>query len=312
MYPLFGNQLTNVVFEYGKIWKLSDLPPNSIALDGAVQGPELDPANRRYSFDHHAGCIRMVTLSTCQQVMLAMKMGLVIDTETQIYINDIDGDTVAAVWLLTADYIAVGGKAAEEVINRIGFTDAHGPTLVEPHPVHRAIAPPYGSKEPQSKEMLWKYWNILNDCILGGGQWNAGPVKADPIKGFGWKPMYGWSPLPDGLVGGFKGLYDAGYLAGVLYTEAPGGTWQYTIGKKSDLVPLKLGPAEAKRGSGDALNTILGHLFAAELSVPNTPVTVTSNWGGATSIGGSPRMPDGGGSRLKPVDVFEIVKQFRA
>lgn len=59
-------------FEYGRVWQFEELPDNSIALDGAVAGPQVDAARRRFSFDHHAGCVRLVTQSTCEQVLTAI------------------------------------------------------------------------------------------------------------------------------------------------------------------------------------------------------------------------------------------------
>ena len=86
-------------FDKGQVVPFEELQENSIALDGYVQGPQIDPATRRFSFDHHAGCLRLVTKATCEQVREALALGLRVDDETTVYVNDIDGDTVAAVWL---------------------------------------------------------------------------------------------------------------------------------------------------------------------------------------------------------------------
>ena len=63
------------VFSRGTTVKFKDLPDNSIALDGYVQGPAIDAGRRRFSFDHHSECIRMVTAATCEQVWTALKAG---------------------------------------------------------------------------------------------------------------------------------------------------------------------------------------------------------------------------------------------
>lgn len=91
--------MAKIVFEKGKVVDFSDLPDNSVALDGYCQGPTLDPERRRFSFDHHAGCIRLVTKATCEQVREAVILGLPVDSETTICVNDIDADTVVSVWL---------------------------------------------------------------------------------------------------------------------------------------------------------------------------------------------------------------------
>lgn len=80
----------HVHFEPGIEWRLDQLPPKSIALDGACQGPAIDVAARRYSFDHHAGCVRLATSASCQQVFDAIIMGFD-PCGHSVWINDIDG-----------------------------------------------------------------------------------------------------------------------------------------------------------------------------------------------------------------------------
>ena len=76
----------------GRTWTLDELPPRSIALDGAVRGPAIDTASARYSFDHHDGVIRHATLATCEQVRDALLVGL--DPRGyHVFVNDVDGDT---------------------------------------------------------------------------------------------------------------------------------------------------------------------------------------------------------------------------
>jgi hypothetical protein len=87
----------------------------------------------------------------------------------------------------------------------------------------------------------------------------------------------------------------------------------YTIGKRSDLVPLAVGPGAIKRPptSNDDYrsDTILGALALAELEA-NPEQSHAANWGGASSIGGGPRNTDGSQSRLKPEQVLEICRRF--
>ena len=52
-------------------------PPGSIFLDGAAQGkPFIDPKRQIYNLDHHEGCVRAFTLSTCEQAMVLIRKGL--------------------------------------------------------------------------------------------------------------------------------------------------------------------------------------------------------------------------------------------
>ncbi len=76
--------------------------PGTIYLDGVAQnGPLLDHARQVYNFDHHEGCVRLFTLSTCEQVLLVIKKGLdLCSRDWKVYANDPDLDTILAVWLL--------------------------------------------------------------------------------------------------------------------------------------------------------------------------------------------------------------------
>jgi hypothetical protein len=81
---------------------VSKAAPGTIYLDGVAQnGPLLDHGKQVYNFDHHEGCVRPFTLSTCEQVLLMVKKGLDLRSrEWKIYANDPDLDTILAVWLL--------------------------------------------------------------------------------------------------------------------------------------------------------------------------------------------------------------------
>lgn len=302
-------------FVFGQVLPFSELPVNSIALDGAVQGPQVDAANRKFSFDHHAGCTRLVTLATCQQVALALRLGLVVDVDTEIFINDLDADTVLSVWLLENSE-RVGEERVAQLIDRVGLTDAHGP-IFPPHALHREISPAYGSKDPQTIDMLNTFLAKVTE--YADGIWQAPATRPERLSsGFGWSPKTGWKMLEAQT--GFDSLYGAGFIAGVLFTEGPGGTTMYTIGKRSDLVPLPLGPGAIvrppKSNEDYRQDTILGKLALAELEA-NPTQTHAANWGGATTVGGSPRNEvelDGKKvncySRLKPEQVLEICKSF--
>jgi hypothetical protein len=295
-------------FTFGQVLPFDALTPNSIALDGAVQGPQIDAGNRKFSFDHHAGCTRLVTLATCQQVATALQLGLVVDETTEVIINDIDADTVLAVWLL-ANPERVNEEKVKELVERVGLTDAHGP-IFTPHPIHRELAPAYGSKEPQTMAMLEGF--LAKVTQYANGEWQAPPARAErPAKGYAWSPKSGWAAVETKT--GFDDVYNQGYLAGFLFTEAPQGTYLYTVAKRSDLVPLSMGPGAVVRppkSSDDyRKDTILGALALAELA-GNHEQSHAANWGGASSIGGGSRNPDGTMSRLTPVQVLEVCKGF--
>ncbi|MEE8526469.1 MAG: hypothetical protein V3T72_21245 [Thermoanaerobaculia bacterium] len=73
-----------------------------ILLDGAGQfGPLIDDAGNLYNLDHHEGCLRAFTLSTCEQALILVLKGLRLDKgDWTLYANEPDLDTVFAIWLL--------------------------------------------------------------------------------------------------------------------------------------------------------------------------------------------------------------------
>lgn len=298
--------MDNVCFRYGVVLgSVEEMPPNSIALDGYVAGPQVDAENRRFSFDHHANCLRLVTLSTCEQVMIALALGLVVSPATLIYVNDHDADSVLAAWLLLD--AREGGTAYQEtrvkiLVRAVGLVDSHGPVF-RIDPLHRTVGSAPWDKN-QSKERLIEFIQRVERWYATKEAPTAEPER--PSSGFGLRATGGWVPVES--ADGFGALYAAGYLAAALHTPAPNGTTSWTIGKRSDLVPLALGPAEAVRGSGEFLPTVLGKLAAAECE-KGCPVAET--WGGASSIGGSPRRPDKSGSTLTTEEVLDVLQTFR-
>jgi hypothetical protein len=197
----FANDLT-VYFEPGRTYALDELPPRSNALDGPVRGPAFDTATERYSFDHHEGVIRHVTLATCEQVYDALRVGL--DPRGfHVVLNDLDGDTVLSLWLLLRPEAVRGDRAArvEELVRRFGRVDALGPGWGEPHAVHAALTPSRNSK--QSVCLLRGYLKIVDNW------WSAGvvprPPAREPARGF-WFDASGH--VVHGEVAQMAGLYE--------------------------------------------------------------------------------------------------------
>jgi len=300
--------MPKINFSYGQVVEFETLTPNTIALDGAVQGPKMDPKTRRFSFDHHAECERMVTLATCQQVHTALHLGLVVDEETEIVINDIDADTVVSVWLLQNPERASEPKIAE-LVERIGRTDAYGP-IYPAHFVHGMISLGYGNTEDQTLAKLEEFLQVVTD--YADGKLEEPEAKADPCEGYGWSPKAGWQHFE--LENGFDEMYESGCLAGFIYAPiGETGTYFYMVAKRSDLVPVRLGPGSAVRPVADPeqfdKTTLLGSLAVAELTV-NPEQSLAATWGGGSSVGGSPRNEDGSGSKLGPKEVLAIFEAF--
>jgi hypothetical protein len=77
-------------------------PAGTMYLDGVAQSePFMDHEKQIYNFDHHEGCLRPFTLSTCEQVLLMILKGLDLRSrEWSVFANEPDLDTIIAIWLL--------------------------------------------------------------------------------------------------------------------------------------------------------------------------------------------------------------------
>jgi membrane protease YdiL (CAAX protease family) len=113
-------------------------PKGTIFLDGAAKGePFIDSSRGVYNFDHHEGCVRSFTLSTCEQAMIVIRKGLDLDGDRwAVWANDPDLDTVLAIWLLLNHRrINENGSNVRKKIMPLvrlqGVIDAHGFELKE-------------------------------------------------------------------------------------------------------------------------------------------------------------------------------------
>ncbi|MDX2438604.1 MAG: CPBP family intramembrane metalloprotease [Acidobacteriota bacterium] len=113
-------------------------PKGTIFLDGAAQGePFMDASKGIYNLDHHEGCVRSFTLSTCEQAMILILKGLDLDDERwEVWANEPDFDTVLAIWLLL-NHRRIGGedpalrRRLMPIVRLQGVIDAHGFELDE-------------------------------------------------------------------------------------------------------------------------------------------------------------------------------------
>lgn len=106
-------------------------PDRTIFLDGAAQGePFMDPQRQIYNLDHHEGCVRAFTLSTCEQALIMILKGLDLRSgDWTIYANEPDLDTVLAIWLLLNYMHVPDPEIRRQVVplTRLqGVIDAHG------------------------------------------------------------------------------------------------------------------------------------------------------------------------------------------
>lgn len=288
-----------LVIERGKTEKFENLPDNSIALDGYVQGPEFDLERNRFSFDHHDKVNRQITRASCQQVMDAILLGFE-PKDSSVHINDVDGDTVLSVWLLRHPEMANDPKA-RMLVESVGGVDAHGPAYQALDPVlaekfSKAVMKPESDARRNRTYAQADLGVLLEECLKNLDDLMAGKleyVKEEKERSFKVaKEGTGWAMIEsDDFV--FDLVYQAGHNRAVAMQRQPDGSIAYTVAKKSELVSnFPVGPM-SKEG------TILYELNKIE-----------PGWGGGSTIGGAPRNPDGSRSRLSPEQVFEVIEKI--
>jgi hypothetical protein len=283
--------------ERGKIVPFDQLPARSIALDGYVQGPAIDAENERYSFDHHAGCVRHATRATSEQVRDAIILGLD-PSGFDVFINDVDLDTALSVWLLANPH-RVHEEIVQDLVSTAGLLDAHSGAypveekrrntiewLSEPETSSRADGD-YWSLDNRGLEKLLAHVSRRIDVYTRG---EAQPWVQDFVVDERYEVKRagtGWVLAATIGTRSHASLFRDGYERVVMYRQLPDGSWGYTVAKRSEFVKFFPVPA------------ILAALSEQE-----------QGWGGGSTIGGAPRHADGSRSRLPPDQVFEIVERI--
>ncbi len=112
--------------------------PGTIYLDGAAQcEPFMDHEKHIYNFDHHEGCLRPFTLSTCEQVLVMILKGMDLrGREWNVFANEPDLDTILAVWLIL-NHLRIQNKDSGRLrylyslVRLEGVIDSHGLEMTE-------------------------------------------------------------------------------------------------------------------------------------------------------------------------------------
>jgi hypothetical protein len=264
------------IFSYGKTTPQADMADSTVYLDGAVQGPVIDNDRRSYSFDHHAGCVRAFTLASCQQVAQALELGWD-NRGLDVVVNDLDADTMVSAWLILHPE-RIREERVQELVNRVGFVDAHGPAIPghKPHPLHFALTPRYGQE--QTEELFRSFLATLDNWFETGKEPSAREDRPAPAFG-----LTADGELNDlGAVTGFEEVYKT-CVVGVVMVPGVGDTVGYTVGKVSDFVSYDI------------------KAFLARCN------EIESGWGGGSTIGGAPRLEGGKRSSLTRSQVEEIL-----
>ena len=288
---------------------VASTPRNSIALDGIVLGgPRFDEKTMHVNFDHHCDVNREATMSTCMQVYMAIKGGLMESFRenglpcAHVFVNDSDQDTSMAVWLLEK-YKLFEGTQSIPHINRLldlnnkwDITGGAYPVNLDEQLVrqHCWIFEPYTDLRKSGKlaqategmlrdniEAVMKRFDML---LMG----QAGEKELDTRHVI----LYD-SPAFKVVdeIGGNEAryyLYGKGMNAFVsVVARRPDGRLVYVLGRRSQYIPLPI-------------EQLYEDLNLAE------NLTRASGWGGSTIIGGSSREL---GSGLCWTEIVEIVNR---
>ena len=283
----------NIIIERGKVWKLEELPPFSIAIDGSVSGPQIDTENHRYSFDHHAGCLRFCTTSACMQAHTSILLGLEADKYT-IFANDVDSDVCMAVWCLRNAERCTEPLVAK-LVNAIGTADMHAGSICingMGKIVEWICAHETDSKRNQD------YFKLSNDGLKSlleatlrritlyvDGESSIEVSKQQKHGTYKiLKNSNGYVVAETDDPHAFTSIYQTGFDRIVLVRPQTDDSLAITLAKRSDFI--------------EKFNLIKMYERLNELE---------PGWGGSSSIGGSPRNIDGSRSKLSLDKIIEII-----
>jgi len=278
--------------------------PFAIAIDGYVaDGPIDQLAGPRCNFNHHERVHRLATRSTCEQILIAIRLGLFNlfknengQIQMDVYANDCDEDVCLSWFLLSKGFMAehVIHPLLNRLVNMEGALDATAGAFPFPIslPVLEELAwifDPY-RRLRLSGELYKKnpetFKSVVTDVSLRIQQHLAGQGDRLPLntkyettyRGQGWVMVKEHGPQAR------TGMFSDGITAFVSVSQGPGQNWTYSVGRQSSFIPFNV-PA------------ILNALNEAEEATDD-------RWGGSDIIGGSPRVK---GSKLNPDKVIKII-----
>jgi membrane protease YdiL (CAAX protease family) len=287
----------------------------TIFLDGVAQSePFLDLERRVYNLDHHEGCVRHFTLSTCEQALVLVARGLdVREKPWQVLANEPDLDVVLAIWVLSNSMHLQGENstirdAVIPLVRLEGLIDSHGLELSELSGYPRQMVDELSGSLDTLRETELK--------LKEEGGWGGADLlkylrdqlrlmdqmiyPADFFEAFRGIDELAKTELTDNRIAVVCrcdcGIYELekelkrlyGKRLGVIGLQKRPGV--YTLRQVDPFLPVDLNEAYRK------LNVLDPAVQGGGSS---------NRWGGSGEIGGSPRKT---GTSLSPVDIAEAVK----
>jgi hypothetical protein len=285
-----------VIVERGRKWSFDELPEYSIAVDGSVEGPIIDNINHKYSFDHHGNCIRHSSTASCVQVLDALLLDFD-PNKYNIYVNDVDGDTVIATALLLKPELSKN-IYVQDITRVIGLIDSHGPSYplnsnsqeIYHMFLNNVVNKVYELKKDK-KYGEYDLEKLLFECIdkfylmIEGKFINSKKEEINPEYFLTPETGKDWVMVQTSTRNILGYLYNH-YSKIVVWEKQLDNSYSYSIAKKSEFVDFPV-------------KEIINELNKIE-----------HGWGGGSTIGGAPRNLDGSRSKLKPEEVMEIINNL--
>ncbi len=285
---------------------LTTHPPFAIALDGYVFGEpwlELTPDGPYRNFNHHEAVDRSCTSATCEQARRAVLLGLYELFRTDgarhatLYVNDCDQDVCLATWVLMNP-----DRATEPLVRVISqivdLLDMSAGVFPMPHERDllgqvRWVFEPYARARPQLlampaaglEQVIVDVHHRLDAFVLGRAE--VLPLVGEFTALGGGD---GWVLAQVTHQSARERMVASGVRAAVELFGRAGERYLYTLWRRSEYV----------------VNFPLKDLLAALNVVEGFAPVDREGWGGAETVGGSPR---GRGSSLSPAQVEVIVNR---
>ncbi|MGD9017090.1 MAG: CPBP family intramembrane metalloprotease [Desulfobacterales bacterium] len=290
-------------------------PPYTIFLDGVVQsGPFLDLEKQIYNFDHHEGCVRQFTLSTCEQVLVMILKGMDLrGRDWKVLANEPDLDVILSIWLILNHVrIQQRGLGTWELLPALvrveGVIDAHGLEMMDLcgisksriQNIRKAIDFLRAEEIDLKRHAIWEESDFLEYTSLILHKLDRLVYKTDDFTDF--KDLKELARVEIGnnriavVVDAELGIYELEPYLNRLYGESLGIA---ILRKDEDTYTLRrLDPFMP----GD-LNAVYRRLNDIDPAIRSR--TNGNRWGGSSDIGGSPR---GIGTKLTPEEIAKACR----
>lgn len=283
----------------------------SIALDGYVNdAPKYSEELKKANFNHHEGVDRLATRSTTGQVYVAIKQGLFHafknisgEATATLCVNDPDQDVATSVWLLQNHQRFMGNRSEPLITRLVSVVDLLDTTgglypldpeldirkqiawIFEPYIEFRKSGTLQMLNAQEMAALVEVVGSRISEYTLGRGKKIPLDCRYEVLHRS--QTYFPWVMIREIGTEARAKLVRDGIHMFVSVSERKDGRWQYTVAKTSQFI-------------GFPIYAVMGILNEAEGIAKGS----TDKWGGAGTIGGSPRQ---NGSKFPPQKIAKII-----